>query len=241
MVVDVVDLILDAIFINELVTNGHKGWAVLLAGAALLAHFLDWLYGPVVDAVVQEQGHGAHYAYYFGTSECIIFLVEDTTTIYLFSRVPGTFDAGSASDIMNLTSTVLSALIVFGFMIVAGGHLIRRRKSASWLPNLALTQVAQSIAGRLNVHLGTVVSVFIVAKCIFLAFVIGFFAFITFDVVIKGDTIDGWLVTMSTVIYIMSIVFALALSLRSPIRTSNVELSQFDEDKKSLSSSVEMV
>mmetsp|Transcript_10762 Transcript_10762/g.31857 ORF Transcript_10762/g.31857 Transcript_10762/m.31857 type:complete len:277 (-) Transcript_10762:259-1089(-) len=223
MLVDLVDLILDVIFIAELFREEHSGWGAVMACASILAHGLDWLYEPIVKTSLDQNGMGMTFAYYFGTSELIIFLVEDTATIFLFSRVAGAYDAGSVSDALNLLSTLVSAVVVSAFVSVGGLMLVLRGRSAFWIPNLWITKIAGRLARLMNVHLSRMMSVLILLKCAFVAALIGFYTYVTVTVVLEGNLVDGGLSVTSTTMFILSVILALMLSLRSPVKIKEAD------------------
>lgn len=218
MLIDIFDLVLDIILISELFREGHSGWGTLMSCALILAHGLDWLYDPIVKTALDRNGLGMTFAYYFGTSELLLFLVEDTATIYLYSRVAGAYDAGDAADMLNLISTLLSAIVVSTFVSLGGFMLVLRGKSAFWIPNLWITKLGGRLAGLLNIHLSRMMSVLILLKCSFVAALIGFYTYVTATVILKGNLVKDGLATASTVMFALSVTLALALSLRSPVK-----------------------
>lgn len=239
MFIDLIDFVLDAIFVSELFREGHSGWGVLMTCASVLAHGLDFLYEPIVKTALDQNGMGVTFAYYFGTSELIIFLVEDTATIYLFSRVEGAYDAGSVTDALNLMSTLMSAVVVSSFVSLGGLMLVLRGRSALWIPDLWVTKFAGRIANLSKIHLSRIMSVLVLFKCIFIAILIGFYVYVTVAVVLQGNLVDGGLAAATTVMFVLSVVLALLLSLRSPVRDTKA-LTEVcrpldEEDKKVLS------
>lgn len=223
MLIDLIDFVLDVIFIAELFREGHTGWGALMTCASVLAHGLDFLYDPIVQTALDQNGMGVTFAYYFGTSELIIFLVEDTATIFLYSRVAGAYDAGSITDALNLLSTLLSAVVASVFVSLGGLMLVLRGNSAFWIPHLWIVKFAGRLASFMNIHLSRLMSILILFKCVFVAALIGFYTYVIVAVVLKGNLVDGGLSAASTVMFVLSVVLALALSLRSPVKREKAD------------------
>eukprot|EP00957_Ditylum_brightwellii_P004330 328499-Ditylum_brightwellii.AAC.1 len=122
-IINVADIIIDFIFVYDLsqLPAGQRGWSILMGISTILAILLSRSYDSnvMVDAL-DRYGYSLNYAYYFGTNLCISFLIEDTATLMLFSTVSGAFNRDSLADVLNLVSSLASAVMVSVFILIGG-------------------------------------------------------------------------------------------------------------------------
>lgn len=118
-VADIWNLVLDAIFIEKLFSEPEdKRWARLMTSAAV-ASFLGTMVVTNVlmdhikrfDARGRDIGKKRAYFGFWSVSELSAFLVEDATTIFLYSHVEGAFDASGVAGRMNVCTSIASGVL----------------------------------------------------------------------------------------------------------------------------------
>ena len=149
-VIDLVDLVVDLLFVIELFQMKRPEWAVQMLMMMILAHILSRCYEDVTVVAKEKYGYGLNYLYYYGTMECIVFLLEDTTTIYVYSRLPNSFDENSWVDCLNVMLSLASGISVSVLVLLGAIRMVVRGTSSDWIPSLAITEMAKSMAGAVD-------------------------------------------------------------------------------------------
>jgi len=199
---------------------GQRGWSILMGISTILAILLSRSYDSnvMVDAL-DRYGYSLNYAYYFGTNLCISFLIEDTATLMLFSTVSGAFNRDSLADVLNLVSSLASAVMVSVFILIGGTKLIFKGRSADWIPHLSITLVAQWIAKALNwIDINCIMSFFIFLKCLWIVISVGWSVYLVVGFILPGRLLSSGdsLGVLTKVIYAHSFLLGVLVSLRIP-------------------------
>jgi len=215
MLVDFCDLIIDLLFVFQLFTKHYFWWAILMLSAIILSHWLDWLYEPVIRSAFSKHHFGTTYLFYFGTSECLIFLVEDVVTIYLYASITG-YNVNDWVDRSNIILTMVSAFTASSFILIGGGKMIIYGQTTSWIPELYITRSAKCIARRFRLDFKCVMTFFITLQIFFTVSIVLFFTYILVYYVLQDQIITGTLKKSGAIMLCMSFFLASALSLRSP-------------------------
>lgn len=237
--INIADIVIDCLFMVDLAKNGNPAWATLMGTMTVFGFLLASSYDAnVMQDALDRYGYSFNFAYYYGTLNAIIFMVEDTTTILLYSMVQGVFDKNSWLDKLNLVSTLASATMVSIFILIGGAKLILRGKSADWIPQLSITRAAKKLAGATTIDLTRIMSIFIFVKCLWIVIVLGFSAFLVFGYILQEKLIDGRLATATRVIHYLSVIMGVLLVFRLPRRKQKHHV-EGKEDKRILKCSFE--
>ena len=110
---DEVDFALDIVLAHKLLGLGEHTLGGLLVASSVVAQLLIWwskyrrnLRGEVVtNDLVYSVVHVS------------VFMVEDATTVYVLTRVPGLFDSSDPADVANVATTLISAALVLKVML----------------------------------------------------------------------------------------------------------------------------
>ena len=128
--IDLADVIIDLIYVARLSRQGEHGYATLLGIAVMVALPLEFLLkimlhslamqnkasldglgpNPTKDAIQELQSRAELYVIFLALSELIIFLVEDSTTIFAWWQT-GTFAPDETASMINLYLTIISAML----------------------------------------------------------------------------------------------------------------------------------
>ena len=215
--IDLVDFIVDILFVVELFQMERPEWAIQMLLMMILAHVLSRCYEDVTVAAKEKYGYGLSYLYYYGTLECIVFLLEDTTTIYVYSRLPNSFDHNSWVDCLNVMLSLASGISVSVLVLLGAIRMVVRGTSSDWIPSLAITEMARSMAGFCRLSVQRIINILLILKVIWVVSLVGFFSFLAFHNVLNGKRlVGGILEPLTQCLYVSGIILSIINASRWP-------------------------
>ena len=215
--IDLADTVVDVLFVLELFQMNRPEWAAQMLLMMILAHILSRCYEDVTVSARERYGYGLSYLYYYGTLECIVFLLEDTTTIYIYARLPNSFDKDSWVDCLNVILSLASGISVSVLVLLGAIRMVARGTSADWIPSLAITELARSMAGCCRVSVHRIVNCLLLLKVLWVVSLVGFFSFLAFHNVLRGQRlVGGVLQPLTQALYVSGIVLSILQASRWP-------------------------
>mmetsp|Transcript_3022 Transcript_3022/g.8732 ORF Transcript_3022/g.8732 Transcript_3022/m.8732 type:complete len:343 (+) Transcript_3022:297-1325(+) len=215
--IDLVDCVVDILFVVELFQMKRPEWAIQMLLMMILAHILSRCYEDVTVAAKERYGYGLSYLYYYGTMECIVFLLEDATTIYVYARLPNSFDENSVVDCLNVILSLASGISVSVLILLGAIRMVVRGTSSDWIPSLAITEMARSLAGCCRISVQRIINCLLLLKVIWVVSLVGFFSFIAFHNVLSGERlVGGVLEPLAQALYVSGIILSIINASRWP-------------------------
>ena len=216
--IDLADTVVDVLFVLELFQMNRPEWAAQMLLMMILAHILSRCYEDVTVSARERYGYGLSYLYYYGTLECIVFLLEDTTTIYVYARLPNSFDKDSWVDCLNVILSLASGISVSVLVLLGALRMVARGTSADWIPSLAITELARCMAGCCRVSVHRIVNCLLLLKVLWVVSLVGFFSFLAFHNVLRGERLvkGGVLQPLTQALYVSGIILSVINASRFP-------------------------
>mmetsp|Transcript_39497 Transcript_39497/g.58027 ORF Transcript_39497/g.58027 Transcript_39497/m.58027 type:complete len:248 (-) Transcript_39497:283-1026(-) len=110
LVVDLVNVVLDYNFTKQLSDMGENGLSALSGVMTTLGFLVLLIYKRALDDARDN------IMYKILASELLIWMIEDLTTLYIFTIATGAYDPSVPSSVVNLWITIISGIFTFATM-----------------------------------------------------------------------------------------------------------------------------